>query len=82
MLTFARNPFARESRTRRRVWVAGAASVARIERGCGWCGQLRHTRRGRAYLYRYGVTPDAGRDFEDSRLFCSVACCDTFYGRR
>jgi len=46
---------------------------------CAWCGAVRHTGTGRAYLYRYAVQTDGGRVHADQRLFCGLGC-RTCYG--
>lgn len=65
----SRDPFAREE-----------LHVARIytDDTCAWCGQNKSTLSGRTYLYRYRVETDGGRTYEDTKLFCSVACRRTY----
>jgi len=45
---------------------------------CQWCGQVKQTRNGRKYLYRYEVQSDGGRVSQLRGLFCSVGCMRAF----
>ena len=71
MALVTRDPFAREELHRRQE-SAG-------DRSCRWCGNVRHTRSGHAYLYRYRVETDGGRSFTDRELFCSKGCRDAYH---
>lgn len=68
----SRDPFAREELHVKRVYTVNVF--------CSWCGQVKELRDGRTYLYRYRVETDGGRTYEDSRLFCSVACRRAYNG--
>mgnify|MGYP003401679112 CR=1 FL=1 len=54
-----------------RVYVTGES--------CAWCGQVRDSKIG-SYLYRFGWDDDQGSrgSMQDSRLFCSRECRETF----
>jgi hypothetical protein len=61
-----RDPFARhELHSEREYEPAGT---------CAWCGQVRETRGGRPWLYRFRIETDGGRKFEAAKLFCSRSC--------
>ena len=66
-----RDPFAREELHSERVYEPGQP--------CDWCGQLRQTKSGRPWLYRFRVEPDAGRTFRDHKLFCSRECRPAYF---
>ena len=75
MRQLARDPFARTTLVR--------ATMQQLVGGqtCSWCGGLRHTRAGRAYLYRYGTEPDAihRRIAWHDGAFCSKSCHDSYH---
>jgi hypothetical protein len=68
MKQVSHNPFARESMIRENVYVT-------VET-CAWCGNVRKTKTGKAYLYRYGIEPDdkPGRISYLRGLYCDAHC--------
>lgn len=67
-----RDPFARLETVREAVKVYGRTS-------CDWCGQVRETKRGTKFLYRYDTESDGGRVFPGRGLFCSYSCCRSYH---
>lgn len=70
MALISRDPFAREEIHRERVYDPS--------RGCSWCGNRNHTRKGRTFVYTYRVETDGGRKDHVSGLFCSESCRKSF----
>lgn len=74
MRNVMRDPFARGTLTAERVHSPAGT--------CSWCGQLRTTRNGRPWLYRFGWDDDQNSprySGKDSRLFCSRSCRETYH---
>ncbi len=67
-----RNPFARQELHR--------CNESVVSQSCSWCGNVRKTRGGKFYLYRYRVESDGGRKWEDPHLFCSKGCREAYHG--
>lgn len=65
--TIGRDPFARHDVIRQRVDDASG--------GCDWCGELSAKRK----RYRYGISPDAGREHFMQGKFCSFSCCKSYH---
>jgi hypothetical protein len=62
----SRDPFARETLMRDRVYQAS---------GCRWCGQSHHTKdHKRSYNFVYFIETDGGRKRLIEGEFCSVSC--------
>jgi hypothetical protein len=75
MAYISRDPFAREELHRERIYTSGT---------CKECGQVRHTPRGRSYLYQYRVEGDANpsRPGVVPGLYCSIGCMRAYQGVR
>jgi hypothetical protein len=75
MRQLARDPFARTTLVRMIVRPLAHGQT------CSWCGNVRHMRRGRTYLYRYGTEPDAirPRTHWHDGAFCSKSCHDAYH---
>lgn len=71
MVNVSRNPFARETLTRRNVYT---------NETCSWCGNSRRNKTGKQYLYAFTTETDGGRTFQHSGLFCSKSCHDSYLG--
>lgn len=70
----ARDPFARETLVR-------ITEFAPKPSGCDWCGDVKKTRLGKPFLFRYGVERDARpKPVWQEREFCCVECMRLFYG--
>ncbi len=48
--------------------------------GCMWCGGLRHTPKGRAFLMQYRLEHDGGRVEQLPGRFCSADCRRSYHG--
>jgi hypothetical protein len=68
-----RDPFARQELHRHQTPVNTSGVT------CEWCGNVKRTRAGKHYLYRYEVQTDGGRKLDISGLFCSVGCMRSYY---
>jgi hypothetical protein len=71
----SRDPFARTTLVRTIVRPLAPGQ------DCGWCGNVRHARRGGPSLFRYGTEPDAVRPrvhWHDG-AFCSKPCHDAYH---
>lgn len=73
MAMINRDPFARESTHRERVYG---------KTGCTECGCTKRTPRGRAYLFRYFVERDGilSRKNYINGYFCSIDCMRAYNG--
>lgn len=67
----SRHSFARESILSERIYSSET---------CRECGSMRTTPKGRTWLYRFIVDPDAGYKAPIRGLFCSRICCETYHG--
>jgi hypothetical protein len=69
MLKLGRDPFARETVTRHRVFGT-----------CDFCGNVAGRKQGDPRVWVFVVEPDGGRAGEVRGKFCSVACCNAYHG--
>lgn len=60
------NPFARIAVVRRKI-----TTTTQV---CPWCGQFKHTPKGKSYLYQYGIQSPTGRVEWSPKLFDSISC--------
>lgn len=77
----SRDSFARETLYKRRVYLDPLMRVngeITYATSCAWCGSVRKTKKGKAYLYKYIVEPDAGRPVYIEKLFCCKSCMRDF----
>jgi hypothetical protein len=63
--------FSRHSVIRERV-PAGVRQAQAVT--CAWCGGVN----ARGGLFRYGISPDAGRSRMGVRMFCSKSCWQSY----
>lgn len=47
--------------------------------GCAWCGELRHTPKGRPFLMTFWHESDGGRKSEVPGRFCTVSCYRSYH---
>lgn len=66
-----RDPFAREELHRMRLFVSGTT--------CNWCGSVKRTRKGDAYLFVYETQTDGGRSHVHKGSFCCKSCHDAYH---
>jgi len=71
MTYVSRDPFAREELHKRRVYTA--------KETCGYCGGVKHTPKGRTFLFSYWVEKDSGRKNSITGEFCSISCLKAFH---
>lgn len=84
MRSLSRDPFARLNVVRRQDT---GFTVDRTPTGdsfgermysCAWCDTVRYTPKGHPFTYRYGVSPDSGRDHFTLQGFCCKSCHDSY----
>lgn len=76
-----RNPFAREELHRATIHLGSEAPSSAT---CSWCGNVRHTKSGKPYLYEYGTERDGISASYTARqnhsgLFCCKGCHDSYH---
>lgn len=74
MIKLGRDPFARETVTRKTFFCIGLLD-------CSWCGNLKTTPKGRTFLYEYFVLRDGilTKPEPIQGLFCSIGCCNSYH---
>lgn len=80
MSMISRDPFARTELHRESVYIYTSHYPNPNPTTCDFCGNVKETKAGKRFLYRYRVETDGGTVSVDTRLFCSKSCRQTYIG--